>query len=768
MARTSFGFVRPLQPFKSFKRHILSASLTIAIFSIVAVTAAWYTKPLYEAKALIYIASQQRSNLSADSDLHINNYQSFVQNQIFIMSSYEVLKDALLRLGKKADMWNKPMGWKSMVFFWKKPSSTAAVENLKNALVIARMDKSNMVGISLMGDHPDGLAETVNAVADAYLFRVRGEGIEGKDERIANLTRRRRELYSKLRDLSAQKAKIAEGMGIAATEMNKQEDPFRQQVDALHIAIYDAGVASAKSKAAYEALQKTITTYTPEELRKMAELEAEKNELLHSTYSSLLEQKVSLQSVINNMKPNHPKRKRLEEQLKMREREYKDLREKIITDSIDKIKRQMAAKLEDSKYAATETSQLEEELRGKLAKMQEQMQKYNSLYDQASSIKVEMNRISDQLVTIDNKLDMFATEENAPGMIEMSSYARYPEVPDHKNRMKVFVAIFFLGLLIGIGIPCMLDAFNPWVMTPSDVFLAAKNPPLGCILEHGDKQYRELARDQLRRLALAILAKGRKDDLVHFEFTSAKAGGGSTELSFLLCNELAYLGVKALLIEANIFKPDSRYGGIDHPGFIDILRDSVPVKDCIIPADPQHRLPDRIRAGNILGETLLPSKADWSEHYKEISGLYDIVIYDTPPVLLSADAEMMARFCDATLLVIEAEGVTFFEMLRALNGVRPISDNIGIVMNRAVVYPESGYYKDLLEEYGGGAKNNNSLFSRMLLREGRKRQVRKRGEYDPDSQLDSSVIVTEAEGDNSKADSGDSENDSVEVIDIKL
>ena len=764
MARTSFGFVRPLQPFKSFKRHILSASLTIAIFSIIAVTAAWYTKPLYEAKALVYISSHQRSNLTSDSDSQVYNYQSFVQNQMYIMYSYEVLKDALLRLGSKASMWNKPTGWKSVIFFWKKESPSAAVENLKNALVIARMEKSNMVGISLMGDQPDGLAETVNAVADAYLFRVRGEGIEGKDERVANLTRRRRELYSKMRDLSAQKAKIAENMGIAATEMNEKDDPFRQQVDALHVAIYDAGVASAKAKAAYEALENTVNSYTSDELKKMAELEADKNELLHATYSALLEQKVSLQSVINNMKPNHPKRQRLEQELQMREKEYQDLRAKIIDDSVLRIKRTLAAQLEDSRYAATEAAQLEVELDGKLNKMKSRTQKYNSLYDQASSIKLEMERISEQLVTIDNKLDMFATEENAPGMIEMSSYARYPEVPDHKNRMKVFVAIFFLGLIIGVGIPCLLDAFNPWVMTPSDVILAAKNPPLGCVLEHGDKQYRELARDQLRRLALAIIAKARKDDLVHFEFTSAKAGGGSTELSFLLCNELAHIGVRPLLVEANIFKPDARYRGIEYRGFIDILRDSVPVRDCIIPADLTNHLPDRIRAGNIMGESLLPTKADWSEHYMEISGEYDIVIYDTPPVLLSADAEMMSRFCDATLLVIEAEGVTFFEMLRGLNAVKPISDNVGIIMNRAVVYPESGYYKDLLEEYGGGAKQKNSFISRLLLREGRKRKVRKRGEYDPDSGLDSEQSFTEDELKNSD----DSEQESIEVIDVKL
>ena len=59
------------------------------------------------------------------NDAQVVNYQSFVQNQIFIMYSYEVLKDALLRLGKKAEMWNKATGWKSILFFWKKPSPTA-------------------------------------------------------------------------------------------------------------------------------------------------------------------------------------------------------------------------------------------------------------------------------------------------------------------------------------------------------------------------------------------------------------------------------------------------------------------------------------------------------------------------------------------------------------------------------------------------------------------------------------------------------------------
>ena len=41
----------------------------------------------------------------------------------------------------------------------------------------------------------------------------------------------------------------------------------------MHLAIYDAGVASAKAKASYEALQSTVDSYTTVELRKMAELE---------------------------------------------------------------------------------------------------------------------------------------------------------------------------------------------------------------------------------------------------------------------------------------------------------------------------------------------------------------------------------------------------------------------------------------------------------------------------------------------------------------
>ncbi len=93
------------------------------------------------------------------SDQAIPNYQSYVQNQIYIMYSYEVLKDAILRLGDNAKMWDKAKGWKSVIFFWKRGGGEdAAVENLKNSLIIERMEKSNMIGISLQGDKAEGLA----------------------------------------------------------------------------------------------------------------------------------------------------------------------------------------------------------------------------------------------------------------------------------------------------------------------------------------------------------------------------------------------------------------------------------------------------------------------------------------------------------------------------------------------------------------------------------------------------------------------------------
>jgi succinoglycan biosynthesis transport protein ExoP len=95
---------------------------------------------------------------------------------------------------------------------------------------------------------------------------------------------------------------------------------------------------------------------------------------------------------------------------------------------------------------------------------------------------------------------------------------------------------------------------------------------------------------------------------------------------------------------------------------------------------------------------------------------YDLCLIDAPPVLLSADAESLARIADATILVVEAEGVTLNEVARAAQVLdRVHAPAVAAVLNQVRVYKDGGYFADLIREYEVGAKFSQRDWQRRWM-----------------------------------------------------
>lgn len=707
---------RPITPLKSLRKHLFVAAVILLQFTVLAVLAAWMVRPVYRSAALIHVSPRYIGNLDDKGQEVSRNYKEYAYNQIYIMQSYEVLQDALLRLGDKAAMWNTPRGLRSIIFNWGESDPRLALENLRNDLLLELLSSSNMISVSLEDSSPDGLAETVNAVVEAYLFRIRGDMVLGSDERRENLRKRRRELQAQLRELGLSRGKLAEELGVAITD-DKNDDPFRQTVESLYSAVYDAGLETVRTRVALEAEQKRVEAVSEEELQLLASSAAEKHEAVRKAYQALAEQKALLEAMVDNMKPSHPRRAKVELEINIRTNDYRILREKVIADEMRNIRREMEARLEQARLKAEQTAQVEQQLRLKLEDYQKRMYNYNTLYQQAANIQREILRVRQQLENIDDLLDKFLTEENAPGSIKLASVARYPEIPDYKNKIKISVALMFLGLIFCIGVPCLIDMLNPWVLTPLDVFQRIGSPAIACIIEGDSTLIKSYADDQIRRMVLSLDARRIHNNCHKILLTSVKSGGGSTELCFRMCKEFQKIGIRPLLVEANIFKPDPRYMAEGKSGLIDMVRDQIPFEFCLVPEDAENDLPARICAGNTRGERLLPSGLNLNECVAKMSADFDVCIFDTPPILLSADAELVARSCDAALLVVEAEGVTLKEMERAVNILEQIIESVAVVLNRAVVYRGAGYFAKLLEEYQAGNKTRpDGLLDRWFLK----------------------------------------------------
>lgn len=166
--------------------------------------------------------------------------------------------------------------------------------------------------------------------------------------------------------------------------------------------------------------------------------------------------------------------------------------------------------------------------------------------------------------------------------------------------------------------------------------------------------------------------------------TSPLVGEGKTSVSYNVAIAFARAGEQVLLIDADLHHPQMHtfFGKKQTPGLSDVLAGDEPL-EAAIQIHPKVRSLSLLSAGSLHvqpAELLASSKFDvLLNGLKEI---YSMVILDTPPMLLAADAILLADKADATVAVIRADMTnrTALERMAQVlerNGTR----SIGLVLN---------------------------------------------------------------------------------------
>jgi Mrp family chromosome partitioning ATPase len=352
---------------------------------------------------------------------------------------------------------------------------------------------------------------------------------------------------------------------------------------------------------------------------------------------------------------------------------------------------------EEMKLAQIQEAALQEDLNEQKDSVTQQAMMFNAALNLKS--RIEQNRI--RLDAIERRLDFFRTEENAPGFVKISSLARQPDKPALGKGMKILGAIFAIGMILCLGLPVLIDLLNPWINTPAEIEQVLKLPILGWIMHKGkNKKFKHHAffQDQVKRLAMKMHELKLKEQCSSFVITSIKPGGGATTLVQEFSKELKGLGFNSLCIEANALsqeKYEKNYKGLN-----DVLSKKSTLEEVIL----KNSLGiDQIYLGEENEEKHLPLDQDFFKSIKKLE--YDFFLYDSPPLLLTADAELLVRQCDAVLLIIEAGSTQNGEVKRSLKTLEMISPKqVGFIMNKVKIKKNSGYFHEILKEFETGKK----------------------------------------------------------------
>lgn len=192
-----------------------------------------------------------------------------------------------------------------------------------------------------------------------------------------------------------------------------------------------------------------------------------------------------------------------------------------------------------------------------------------------------------------------------------------------------------------------------------------------------------------RTLLLNAFGKGRKkiEDGNLILITSSNPGEGKTFFSLNLALSIALeKDVTVLLVDADFSKPEvlNRLGISGGKGLLDVVAEkSLDISDCLVrtslpnlvvlPAGRQHHQATELLASERMASIM-----------REIGTRYPdrVIIFDSPPVLASSAASVLALYMGQAVFVIEAEKTTEPQIKESLNIISGCP-HISLMLNKS-------------------------------------------------------------------------------------
>lgn len=227
----------------------------------------------------------------------------------------------------------------------------------------------------------------------------------------------------------------------------------------------------------------------------------------------------------------------------------------------------------------------------------------------------------------------------------------------------------------------------------------AKLRQLGMIIPDGERS--QIAEEfRLIKRPLLKNAFNQNAETVHngnlIMITSALAGEGKTFCAANLAMSIAMeLDHTVLLVDADVARPAlPKYLGLETGrGLLDVLLDDkLDLADVLLRTNVAKLSILQAGSRHKRATELLASQA-MSDLLKEIARRYPdrIVIFDSPPLLLTSEAHVLASQMGQIVLVVAAESTTQQSIKEALRQIETC-DIVNLIYNKARAFPGGEYY----------------------------------------------------------------------------
>jgi capsular exopolysaccharide synthesis family protein len=727
------------------KRKWLLVIFTCAVFLLVGIRTFTAT-PQYKATASLLIEEETSKILSIENEFGYRSQMSdlrYFNTQLILLRSESLAKRVVQRIDlashpqfavseKPKKNFIKEIFSFKWLFPKKKPNDQESdgakqqEENPYSNIAVAVSKEINLspirdtkvVEVSYVSPYPTLAAQLVNTLAEEFI----NFSIEKRYETTQQASDFLRESIIKLRaDLAAKERELqrygkekkifylSDTESTAVSKFADLNDAFTQaQIDrikaeAIYREIKDLNVDSLPQFVNDPAINQLKTEYT-----RMKNEYEEKSEIFKPNFPEMIQLKAKLDSM----------RKELKKAMEGAELEYRSSLKK------------------------------EQSLRSLLNQQRSNVAKMNSNAILYNSLKIEVENKRKLLNSLEERQNETLVSARLGGLktsnVGIVDRARVPGSPVSPNRKRNLILALIVGLFGGAGLCFFLEYLDNTVKDPEEVEKLSGLPSLGVIPflstngVRGTKGYgyyskhsygyfrgedKSMPKDapekfedielvnhyfpkfsiseDYRTVRTSILLSHADNPPKTFVFSSALPKEGKTASVANMGVAFSQLDKKVLIIDADLRKPRLHriFRVRSHEGLSSYLTGRISIQDAIqvtsidniwlLPSGPIPPNPAELLNSKKM-ELLL----------EEVKTIYDVVLVDSPPVLVASDPVILSSMTDSLVFIVQAGKTAHKPFMTAVEDLRKANTKIiGVLFNEAKKERGSYYYSKYRSYY---------------------------------------------------------------------
>ncbi len=636
---------------------------------LVAATVTYFQPKIYVATARIKV-EHDRPTVAVFEQSNLPTYDPyFLQTQYEIIQSQKILYP-VIEQAKLQRRWAQGSQDLPMEF---------AFRQLKGRMGVRRFRDTSLIEISVEDEDPNVCAELANLISQVF----ERERMETKRQ----LTLKALEKLDEA--LGKQQAKVQSAQMRAERMRSELGVPIFGAVklnDQTIVQLEQQLTASKVEQVTRESRLRELQKLSPQQLRNaIATVFSEPN--VQTLLQNLTDSELRLEVLKQDFGAEHPQvrsavaqRDKLNEQLNARlegimrgfEIEYKMSQQRTV---------ELQKQLDDlKKVSLAMDSEAFLPYRNAVAEQQAEERLYETMKARIQQTSIDVQQLRSSVELIDRAEPIFA--------------------PIRPNMALNITLGAVVGLLLGIGLAFFIEFLDTSVKIMEDVERYLGLPVVGVIPQGTvqlSKEEASPAHLEAYRMLRTNIDFGQPDtDHKSIAVLSAGAGEGK---SFTLAN-IAYVyaqqGNRVLIVDSDLRRPTAhKYFGIGRDiGLSDFLSGSKTVEEVIHPTNVANiwMIPTGGVQSSRMALPLLTSNR-MNQLIREVGQRFDVVLYDTPPVLGISDATVVAREVGKAILVVQHRRFPRAMSQRARKMVENAGGKLlGVVVNNVHLGHEDTYY----------------------------------------------------------------------------